>query len=310
MVLGQVDGEAVLLARIGGEILAIGATCSHYGGPLAEGLMVGDSVRCPWHHACFSLKTGEALHAPAFNAVGCWKVERRDDRVFVREKKELAATDRTAGVAPAGWPANIVIVGGGAAGFAAAERLRREGYDGKLVMVSSDGAPPVDRPNLSKDFLAGKAPEEWIPLRPDSFYSESGIELRLGTSVVGIDTRSREVVLAKGSALRYDRLLLATGAEPVRLTISGADQAHVHSLRTLADVRSIVEQAKTARRAVVLGASFIGLEAAASLRARNIEVHVVAPDKVPMARILGPELGAFVQALHREHGVIFHLGET
>ncbi len=310
MLSGHVGEDAVLLARRGDELFAIGATCSHYGGPLAEGLMVGDSVRCPWHHACFSLKTGEALHAPAFNAVGCWKVERRDDRVFVREKKELAATDRTAGVAPAGWPANIVIVGGGAAGFAAAERLRREGYDGKLVMVSSDGAPPVDRPNLSKDFLAGKAPEEWIPLRPDSFYSENAIELRLAANAVTIDVRVHEVVLEDGTRLAYDRLLLATGAEPVRLSIPGADLPHVRLLRSLADCHAIIERAATARRAVVLGASFIGLEVAASLRMREIDVHVVAPGRRPMERVLGPELGDFVRALHEEHGVVFHLGHT
>ncbi len=310
MLKGHVGDDPVLLARRGDEYFAIGAVCSHYNGPLAEGLLVGDTVRCPWHHACFSLRTGEALSAPAISPVSCWAVEQSGGKIFVKRKKQPAPATGKSGAQQPPAPERIVIVGGGAAGFAAAEMLRRQRYEGDLVMVSDDRAPPVDRPNLSKDYLAGTAPEDWVPLRPDGFYSESGIELRLGTSVVGIDTRSREVVLAKGSALRYDRLLLATGAEPVRLTISGAGQAHVHSLRTLADVRSIVEQAKTARRAVVLGASFIGLEAAASLRARNIEVHVVAPDKVPMARILGPELGAFVQALHREHGVIFHLGET
>jgi NADPH-dependent 2,4-dienoyl-CoA reductase/sulfur reductase-like enzyme len=207
-------------------------------------------------------------------------------------------------------PDRIVIVGGGAAGFAAAEMLRRQDYKGGIVMLSSDDAAPVDRPNLSKDYLAGSAPEEWIPLRGDDFYADNAIELRLEATVAALDPRAREAVLADGGKVPYDRLLLATGAEPVRLPIPGADQPHVHTLRSLADSRAIVALAKTARRAVVIGASFIGLEAAAALRARAIEVHVVAPEKRPMERVLGPAMGDFVRALHEEHGVVFHLEDT
>src|SRR5262245_18680192 len=309
MLAGHVGEEAVLLARRGDEFFAIGATCSHYGGPLAEGILVEDTVRCPWHHACFSLRTGEALRAPALSPMACWSVERRDGKIFVQNKKEVPAS-KGRGARSAGSPERIVIVGGGAAGFAAAERLRREQYQGSIVMLSNDDAPPVDRPNLSKDYLAGNAPEEWVPLRPDSFYSESGIELRLKTNVTGIDVRSREVVLDHGHSVPYDRLLLATGAEPVRLSIPGADLPHVRTLRSLADCRAIIDRAKTARRAVVLGASFIGLEVAASLRAREIEVHVVAPEQRPMERILGAQMGDFVRSLHVDHGVIFHLQDT
>ena len=308
MLVGHVGEDAVLLARRGDEYFAIGAECTHYHGPLAEGLMVGDTVRCPWHHASFSLRTGEAVGAPAFDPVACWRTEVRGGKVVVLERAAPKQEIRIASVAAP--PQRIVIVGGGAAGFAAAEMLRRRGYAGSLVMLSDDAAPPVDRPNLSKDYLAGSAPEDWVPLRPQSFYAEQAIDLRLTTSVVGLDTRARELELGDGSKLAYDRLLLATGAEPVRLSIPGIELPHVHTLRTLADCRAIIAGAATAQRAVVMGASFIGLEVAASLRARGIEVHVVAPDKRPMERVLGPELGDFVRRLHEEHGVVFHLEDT
>jgi len=207
-------------------------------------------------------------------------------------------------------PARIVIVGGGAAGFAAAEMLRRQDYQGSIVMLSQEASAPVDRPNLSKDYLAGSAPEDWLPLRPDDFYREADIDLRRGVEATSIDTRAKKVLLAGGETIPYDRLLLATGAEPVRLPIPGVDQPHVHMLRSLANCRAIIASAKEARRAVVIGASFIGLEVAASLRARNIEVHVVGLEQRPMERVLGAEMGDFVRALHEEHGVIFHLGDT
>lgn len=308
MLLGHVGEAGVLVARRGDAFFAISASCSHYGGPLADGILVGDTLRCPWHHACFSLRTGEALHPPAMSGITCWLVERRGEKLVVTNKKEVQAPAKNRGSGPsAGLPGKIIIVGGGAAGFAAAEKLRRERYQGSIIMLSDDDAPPVDRPNLSKDYLAGTANEDWIPLRPDDFYSANGIDLRLKASVAAIDVRSREVRLAGGTTLSYDRLLLATGAEAIRLSIPGMELAHVHTLRSLADARAIVERAKAARRAVVLGASFIGLEVAASLRARDIEVRVVAPEKIPMERILGAEMGDFVRTLHEEHGVIFHL---
>ncbi|MGA7716117.1 MAG: FAD-dependent oxidoreductase [Bradyrhizobium sp.] len=305
--LGHVGDQDVLLVRSGSEIFAIDAHCSHYHGPLADGLVVGNSIRCPWHHACFDLRTGEATRAPALNALSVWQVEHEGDRIFVRRKREQP---KPRGKGPVDAPGKIVIVGGGAAGLAAADMLRRQDFRGSIVMLSSDAAPPVDRPNLSKDYLAGSAPEDWLPLRPDSFYAEAGIDLRLKSNATSIDTKARDVIIADGGAIPYDRLLLATGAEPVRLPIPGADQPHVHVLRTLADSRAIIASIKGARRAIVIGASFIGLEAAAALRARDIEVHVVAPEQRPMERVLGPEMGDFVRALHEEHGVVFHLGDT
>jgi len=303
---GRVGEEEVLLVLRDDQVFAIGAHCSHYHAPLVDGLVLGGEIHCPWHHASFDLATGEVRRAPALDSLPCWTVERRDGKVFVRGKRAA----KTRAPVPVEATKTAVIVGGGAAGLAAAAELRRQGFAGKLVMLSAEDAAPLDRPNLSKDYLAGGAPEEWLPLRPENFYSENGIDLRLGVVANGLDAKARRLTLADGSALEFDRLLLATGAEPVRLQIPGAELPHVRTLRSLADCREIIARATKARRVVVLGASFIGLEVAASLRARGLEVHVAAPEKIPMERVLGAEIGAFVRKLHEEHGVIFHLEDV
>jgi len=319
LLLGSVGGEDAVLVRRGDEWYAVGAFCTHYHGPLAQGLIVGDTLRCPLHHACFSLRTGEALRAPALDPIACWRAERIGDTVFAREKSSAAAPGNLNAVAAPLSPGSrrgaqvlrkVVIVGGGAAGLSAADALRRRGYEGALTMISADDSPPCDRPNLSKDFLAGTAPPEWIPLRPAEFYAERNIDLVLESRVSGVDIARRRVEIESGRQFEFDALLLATGAEPVRLDIPGAAADQVCYLRTFADSRAIVAKAAAARCVVVVGASFIGLEAAASLRARGIEVHVVAPEKVPMARILGESAGQFIQALHESHGVRFHLGNS
>ena len=311
MLLGHAGGEPVLLARHGADVLAIGAVCSHYSGPLAQGLQVGDTVRCPLHHACFSLRTGEALLAPALNPVPSWEVEEQDGRVRVTRKLERAPLARSSvpTAHAAREPESVVIVGAGAAGSAAAEMLRREGYEGPIAMIDPDPAAPYDRPNISKDYLAGSAPEAWIPLRPEGFYAEHGVEV-IRTAVTAVDAAAKRVVLADGSSRAFDRLLLATGADPVRLALPGADLPHVHYLRTLADSRAIIANAASGRRALVLGASFIGLEVAASLRARGLSVDVAAPEARPFERVLGAELGDAIRREHEAHGVRFHLGRT
>lgn len=303
---GRVGESEVLLVLNGEKIFAVGAHCTHYHAPLVDGLVTGGEIRCPWHHAAFDLATGEALRAPAFDRLSCWTVERQGDRLFVRSKREPGPYVQ----APASAIERIVIVGGGAAGFSAAYELKRAGFTGVLTLIGAEKAAPLDRPNLSKDYLAGAAPEDWLPLRPEGYYAENGVGLRLGGVVDAIDPSAGSITLADGEQFFYDRLLLATGAEPVRLSIPGADLPHVSVLRSLDDCRSIIDRAKTAKRAVVIGASFIGLEVAASLRAREIEVHVVAPERVPMARVLGEEMGAFVHRLHEEHGVVFHLEDV
>lgn len=307
MVAGRVGDEDVILARRGDELFAVGAHCTHYHAPLADGLIAGDTLRCPWHHACFSLRTGEALRAPALDPIACWRVERVGKTVFVREK--IAAAD-PGSARSRELPATVVIIGGGAAGLAAADMLRREGYEGGVTLISADDSPPCDRPNLSKDYLAGTAQEDWIPLRAPAYYSERRIELMLNARASSLDVKQKRVQLENGKTIGFGALLMATGADPVRLQIPGAADSQVHYLRTFADARAIVARAASAKRVVVVGASFIGLEVAASLRARGIEVHVVAPDKTPLERVMGAEVGGFIRKLHEAHGVVFHLGQT
>jgi NADPH-dependent 2,4-dienoyl-CoA reductase/sulfur reductase-like enzyme/nitrite reductase/ring-hydroxylating ferredoxin subunit len=302
---GLLGDKPVLLIHQEGEFFAIDAHCSHYGGELAQGLIVGDTVRCPRHHACFSLRTGEALRAPALDPVGCWKVEQVGEAVFIREKIAQGRPKQAA--AP---PGIVIIVGGGGAGLAAADMLRREGFEGRLIMISSDKDAPCDRPNLSKDYLAGTAIDDWMPLRPGTYYSDNRIELLLNITVSSIDAKKKQIHLSDGQTFAFDALLLATGAEPVRLQVEGAADSQIHHLRSYADSRAIIANASMARNVVVVGASFIGLEVAASLRERGIGVHLVAPGREPLERVLGELVGAAIRKLHESHGVQFHLRTT
>ena len=296
-VLGRVDTEDAILVRQGDRLFAVGAHCTHYHGPLADGLVVGETVRCPWHHASFSLRTGEALRAPALDSISSWRVERVGDMVYAREKQ----TPPAAGASSASrrMPASVVIVGGGGAGLAAADMLRRCGYGGTLTMLSADDAAPSDRPNLSKDFLAGTAQEDWIPLRSPEFYAEQRIDLVLNARVASIDSQQKHVRVENGTTYQFDALLIATGAEPVRLDIPGASASQIHYLRTFTDSRNIIARAESAKSVVVVGSSFIGLEVAASLRARGIAVHVVSPESQPLERVMGPEVGRVVRQAAR-----------
>ena len=299
--LGHVDGEAVVLVRDAGQLHALGATCSHYGGPLAEGTVSGGAIHCPWHHACFELATGRA-HGPAIAAIACWDVALEGGRIRVGARRDVTVPPKPA-------PASVVIVGGGAAGVACAEALRADGHRGTITIVSGEGSDPVDRPNLSKDYLAGAAPEEWVFLRTADALATHEVTV-VRQAATEIDQRARVVRLADGRALPWDALLVATGCEPIRLPIEGAALPHVHTLRTLADSRAIAAAATAGTEIVILGASFIGLEAAASLRARGATVTVVGPETVPLARVLGDEVGAFIRAVHEAKGVAFRLGRT
>jgi NADPH-dependent 2,4-dienoyl-CoA reductase/sulfur reductase-like enzyme/nitrite reductase/ring-hydroxylating ferredoxin subunit len=302
---GHVGEEAVLLSRRGGDFFAVSGSCTHYGAPLAHGLVNGDRVHCPWHHACFSLRTGQALTPPAFDALKRWRVQVDGGHVFVRE----AIDDLPPKPTPPQHVARcIAIVGGGAAGFAAADMLRRQGFDGEITLLSGDTDPPCDRPNLSKEYLTGEAPREWLPLKPAEFYRDNGIDIRLQTTIAQIKPTERRIVSATGDVIAYDVLLLATGASPIRL--KGFDHAKVHLLRTVRDAEALIAAAAHARRVVIIGAGFIGLETAASLRTRGLQIDVITPDAAPLVRTLGDEVARLVRSVHEEHGVRFHFNQT
>ncbi len=305
MIAGTVADEDVLIARVGGKLFAVAALCSHYHGPLAEGLLVGETVRCPWHHAHFCLRTGEAVAAPAIDPLKRWAVTETDGIIRVG----TAVDEATAKCAlPDHRPRRVVVIGGGAAGFAAVEMLRRKGFDGSVTMLSADIDAPYDRPNCSKDYLAGDAQPEWMPLRDAGWYAGNDIDLRLGAEASALDPAARNISLKDGASLPYDVLLIATGAEPIRPPIPGFDRPDAYILRSLRDADAIIAAAGRAKRVAVIGASFIGLEAAAALRARGLEVHVAAPEKIPLARVMGDDIGHWVRGLHEQAGVIFHLG--
>lgn len=322
MIAGHAFGEAVLLAHVEPNWFAVGAKCTHYGAPLAEGILVGETIRCPWHHACFELRNGAASHAPALSDLPCYDVALENNIVRVTGKRSggqlRGRGQRPRGSRapdtvlfeenPAAGPASVLIIGAGAAGNACAEMLRREGYRGPVALVDGDADAPYDRPNLSKDYLAGNAPEEWLPLHPREFYEAQHIEILGGVKAVEIDVKASAVRLSDGASRSYEMLLVATGARPVRLDVPGGER--IMYLRTLADCRKLVERARNATTAVIIGASFIGLEVAASLITRGLRVHIVAPDRLPLQRILGPDIGALAQRMHEQRGVTFHLGHT
>ncbi len=322
MIAGHAFGEPVLLAHVEPNWFAIGAKCTHYGAPLAEGVLVGETIRCPWHHACFELRNGAASHAPALNDLPCYDIALENDTVRVTGKR-TGGQLRGRGNQPRGsrapekvllepnpitGPSSVLIIGAGAAGNACAEMLRREGYRGPITLVDGDQDAPYDRPNLSKDFLAGNAPEDWLPLHPQEFFEVQRLEILSGVTAQSIDAKARTVQLSDGSTRPYEVLLIATGATPIRLEVPGGER--ISYLRTLGDCRAIIDKAVHAKSAVVIGGSFIGLEVAASLVARGLRTHIVAPEKLPLERVLGAELGTLIRNVHQQRGVTFHLGRT
>lgn len=299
----EINGEEVLLTKSKGEICACGNSCSHYGAPLSDGWIEEDRIVCPWHYAKFDPTSGERQTPPALDDLPRWETEVVDGELFLGAKQTPEIP------IPSGDdPRTILIVGGGAAGQAAAETLRREGFAGKIILISAEDELPYDRTALSKGMLSGEADPALLPLRNKNFYERLKIDLKLGQRVQAIDPAKKELSLEGGEKLVGDLILLATGSRPRRLSIPGADSEGVHLIRTLKDAKLLARSLGEVKRVSIIGAGFISLEAAANLRERGVEVDVVAPEKTPLERVFGAEAGTRIEEIHRKQGVRFHLG--
>ncbi len=298
--LGERD---VLVVRSGGALFACANKCSHYGGPLSEGLVVGGEVICPLHNARFSMADGSLASPPGLREVAAFDVKSEGGEVFLREREASAPSRGRAGRNDP----SVLVIGAGAAADMAADTLRAGGFGGSITLVTREKGLPYDRPTLSKDLIAGEAKPEWLPLREASFYKDREIEILNERTVTAFDPRTKSATLADGTILRGERVILATGALPRRLAVAGSDLPGLFYLRSLEDAQAIVEAAAGARRAVVVGSSFIGLEVASGLRARGLEVHVVAPERHPLIGVFGSRIAERIRRLHEENGVRFHL---
>jgi NADPH-dependent 2,4-dienoyl-CoA reductase/sulfur reductase-like enzyme/nitrite reductase/ring-hydroxylating ferredoxin subunit len=299
------DEKKIMLVRIKGKIHACGNECSHYGAPLTDGLLLDHVVTCPWHNARFDVTTAKMVSAPGLNDLPSYETKVKDGEVYVRP------TGSAAIAMPEGQDRRtFLIIGAGASGNAAAEMLRREGFAGRIVMVTGEPDRPYDRTMLSKDFLSGEAPAKWLPLRGEKFYNRLQIELLTNHVVQSLDPGTLSVAFEDGSRLKGDGLLLATGGIPRKPDIAGAQLNGCFTLRSLQDCQAVISSCEQAQRAVILGASFLGLEVAASLRSRDLEIHVAAPERVPLAPVFGERVGMRMQRIHEENGVCFHLGQT
>jgi len=300
----EFEETAVLVACVDSEYFAVAPECTHWHGPLDEGMICGHTVMCPWHHACFDLRNGNPVEPPALDGIQTYPTHLENNALSI----DMTVPETSPSVVSAEEDIAIVIVGGGAAGQAAAEELRHQGFEGQIIILSEAASVPVDRPNLSKDYLAGNADPDWIPLRSPEWYEDNAVEIRLNTAVTSVEPAQNRLKLSNGETLNYHKLLLATGATPRHLDVPGHDLEGVLALREWKDADAILEAAAHARQAVVVGSSFIGLEAAASLAGgHQLQVTVVSRDRVPFERILGEEIGRMLQVEHEDHNIPFHL---
>ncbi len=309
----EAGGIKLLLIRLaGGALHAVDALCPHARAPLAEGVLCGTRLICPWHQSVFDVTDGTLLEPPALDGLHHYPIRMEAGQVFVTVPERLIEPPRVplrASVPPRAGK-TVAIIGAGAAGQAAAEALRAEGFAGRLVLIGPEDFPPYDRTNLSKHFLTGDAGEDKLPLRPDTALAGLHVE-RIMKPVVELDAPRKTLRLEDGSTLTYDGALLATGGVPKTLDVPGADLPHVWTLRSVADARKLLAAVgDKSKRVVVIGASFIGLEVASSLKQRGLDVAVISPQKIPLQKQLGAAIGESLRALHERNGVRFHLGES
>jgi len=301
---GVVGEDQVFVWRNGNRLKAYSADCPHLGGPLNKGIVVGATIRCPWHHACFDLETQEATAAPAFDALLEYPVTIEDNRFSIKPAR--AQTFRCIGRHEVSL-GTMAIVGGGAAGFAAADAIRKIGWRGGVTIFSDEAELPYDRTLLTKDYLEGAFGDDRLPIARHSLV-DLGVDFEGDASVQQIEPEHKRLRLANGDERRYDKLLLATGAAPRRLDVPGGDLPHVMVLRSLRDCRRILANVISGARVAVVGGSFIAMEAAASLFGRGLSVDVIAPEEHPLEKVFGRELSDLILETHARKGVRLHLG--
>ncbi len=309
----SVGDRDILLARSDSKsddkFWATAAHCSHYGAPLEKGVLHNNRVICPWHNACFGITSGEQLEPPGRDNLASYAVQVEAGTVYV-ELSETTNEHVPPTMADADATADsrtFVIVGAGAAGCAAAEMLRQTGFQGGIVMMTAESELPYDRTKLSKAALQSDEFDGPSLLRSPQFYKQHSIEIKTNAPVTKTDTKAQQITYGDGRTIDYDTLLIATGGKVRKLPIDGSGLENVFTIRQVEDVQKILAVAKGAKKAVVIGAGFIGMEAASSLKQKGLEITVVAPNKVPFEKVLGESVGKFFQQVHESEGVAFKL---
>jgi NADPH-dependent 2,4-dienoyl-CoA reductase/sulfur reductase-like enzyme/nitrite reductase/ring-hydroxylating ferredoxin subunit len=300
----------VLLSKIAGEFYAVGGLCPHYGASLDEGILHDETIVCPWHHAMYDAKTGDLKEPPSLDSLPSYEVIIQGQNVVVklpevipdRRVRDMTKHD------PKADKRIFAIVGAGAAGNAAAQTLREDGFKGRIVMMTHENSVPYDRPMLSKEFMEGAADEESVPLRSKAFYEEHDIELMFQTEVKRVDIPKKLITFENGKTLAYDAILLASGGVPKLPALPGAELKNILTLRSFQDSKEIVKSAQKASQVVIIGSGFIGMETAHSLTKRNIPVTIITPEAAPFLNVLGNEIGKMFRKLHEKAGVRFKMG--
>jgi NADPH-dependent 2,4-dienoyl-CoA reductase/sulfur reductase-like enzyme/nitrite reductase/ring-hydroxylating ferredoxin subunit len=308
----KVDDTEILLSRVQDKFYAVGAYCTHYGAPLEDGVLSGDRIICPWHHACFNANTGDLLEPPARDALPNYELKIDGEDIYVKLPQEISPS-RTPQLMRQDLKRDnrtFIILGAGAAGYAAAQALREDGFQGRIVMITHEKRSPYDRPNLSKEYLQGEAEEEWMPLRGEEFYRENQIELMFGKRVKSVRVKEKKIVFSDNEEMSYDKILLASGGVARKLTIPGSDLQNIFTLRSFDDSDRIIAASQNASKVVIVGASFIGLETAHSLIHRKLPVTVVAPESSPFEHVFGKEIGDWFRELHESNRVTFMLEQS
>ncbi|XP_050934833.1 LOW QUALITY PROTEIN: apoptosis inducing factor mitochondria associated 4 [Lates calcarifer] len=303
-----VGDQNVLLVRTHGQYSAIGNKCSHYNAPLVKGALVGDRVRCPFHGACFNVRTGDIEEYPGLDCLPSYKVKVEDGKVYVSiNKKTIMLTKRVkemCSLAP-DIKHTILLIGGGPASLVCAETLRQNCYQGRIIMVTKDTLPPFDKPKLSK---AMNLDSSSILLRSSDFYQQYGIEVWTQKEVVSVNSANKAVMLNDGILQRYNQLLISTGCRARPLSCPGCDLQGVKLLQSYEDAREI-HNSCLGQKAVIIGASFIGMEVASFLSDKAASVAMVGSTRYPFERSLGPEIGKMTMQMLEEQNVKFYMDD-